>query len=226
MAYIELLQRLALETGSAVSLYGRGGCPQVSLQKWRGAGAGCADFDPRVFADIARRAQPGMPWCWCRCACHAFPISSCCSMRSAAGGRTDGRGRGRTRRRSGRGGRAVETPGRRGVRIVLEAPKPVLPAPSLSLLGPLQCPQRGLPQRLDSTRVAMETLRAPMLGSLQQVVDGLQVACCGTRCRCCATTRYVQPSAMGGRCSSMAIISVRMATGCCWPSLQQVLLQR
>ncbi len=174
MAYIELLQRLALETGSEVSLYGRGGCPQVSLQKWRGAGAGCADFDAAVFADIARRAQPG----------DAVVLVSLRMPRLSDqfvlfDARAQLAGELTAEATAGREAEAAEAIkqwkplAERGVRIVLEAPKPVLPAPPYRCSDRFNARNEVCRNGLDSTREAMEALRAPMLGSLRQVVDGL-----------------------------------------------------
>lgn len=227
MAYIELLQRLALETGSEVSLYGRGGCPQVSLQKWRGAGAGCADFDAAVFADIARRAQPG----------DAVVLVSLRMPRLSDqfvlfDARAQLAGELTAEATAGREAEAVEAIkqwkplAERGVRIVLEAPKPVLPAPPYRCSDQFNARNEVCRNGLDSTREAMEALRAPMLGSLQQVVDGLPdgvlwdpmpVLCDDALC---PAQRDGRPLFFDGDHLSAHGNRVLL------PSLQQVLLQR
>ena len=80
----------------------------------------------------------------------------------------------------------------RGVRIVLEAPKPVLPAPPFRCSDPFN---RGNPICVNGmvvTRERMEALRAPALSSLQQVAqalpgasvwDPLPVLCTGVSCQ-------------------------------------------
>lgn len=227
MAYIELLQRLALETGSEVSLYGRGGCPQVSLQKWRGAGAGCADFDAAVFADIARRAQPG----------DAVVLVSLRMPRLSDqfvlfDARAQLAGELTAEATAGREAEAVEAIkqwkplAERGVRIVLEAPKPVLPAPPYRCSDRFNARNEVCRNGLDSTREAMEALRAPMLGSLRQVVDGLPggvlwdpmpVLCDDALC---PAQRDGRPLFFDGDHLSAHGNRVLL------PSLQQVLLQR
>ncbi|MGT9866604.1 acyltransferase family protein [Stenotrophomonas maltophilia group sp. P373] len=227
MAYIELLQRLALETGSEVSLYGRGGCPQVSLQKWRGAGAGCADFDAAVFADIARRAQPG----------DAVVLVSLRMPRLSDqfvlfDARAQLAGELTAEAAAGREAEAVEAIkqwkplAERGVRIVLEAPKPVLPAPPYRCSDRFNSRNEVCRNGLDSTREAMEALRAPMLGSLRQVVDGLPggvlwdpmpVLCDDALC---PAQRDGRPLFFDGDHLSAHGNRVLL------PSLQQVLLQR
>ncbi|MCO7489584.1 acyltransferase family protein [Stenotrophomonas maltophilia] len=227
MAYIELLQRLALETGSEVSLYGRGGCPQVSLQKWRGAGAGCADFDAAVFADIARRAQPG----------DAVVLVSLRMPRLSDqfvlfDARAQLAGELTAEATAGREAEAVEAIkqwrplAERGVRIVLEAPKPVLPAPPYRCSDQFNARNEVCRNGLDSTREAMEALRAPMLGSLRQVVDGLPggvlwdpmpVLCDDALC---PAQRDGRPLFFDGDHLSAHGNRVLL------PSLQQVLLQR
>jgi len=227
MAYIELLQRLALETGSAVSLYGRGGCPQVSLQKWRGAGAGCADFDAAVFADIARRAQPGdaVVLVSLRVPRLSDQFVLFDAQAQLAGELT-------AEAAAGRDAEVAEAVAQwrplaeRGVRIVLEAPKPVLPAPPYRCSDRFNARNEVCRNGLDSTRVAMETLRAPMLGSLQQVVDGLPggvlwdpmpVLCDDALC---PAQRDGRPLFFDGDHLSAHGNRVLL------PSLQQVLLQR
>lgn len=227
MAYIELLQRLALETGSEVSLYGRGGCPQVSLQKWRGAGAGCADFDAAVFADIARRAQPG----------DAVVLVSLRMPRLSDqfvlfDARAQLAGELTAEATAGREAEAAEAIkqwkplAERGVRIVLEAPKPVLPAPPYRCSDRFNARNEVCRNGLDSTREAMEALRAPMLGSLRQVVDGLpggvlwdpMPALCDDAL--CPAQRDGRPLFFDGDHLSAHGNRVLL------PSLQQVLLQR
>ncbi len=174
MAYIELLQRLALDSGAQVSLYGRGGCPQVSLQKWRGAGAGCEAFDAAVFADISQRAQPGdvVVLVSLRVPRLSDQFVLFDAAAQLAGERTP----------EAAAGRDVEVAeaiaqwkplAERGVRIVMEAPKPVLPAPPYRCSDAFNADNEVCRNGLVSTRADMEALRAPMLGSLQQVVAGL-----------------------------------------------------
>jgi hypothetical protein len=145
MAYIELLQRLALEAARRSPLWPRrmpaGEPAEVARRRCR-----LRDFDAAVFADIARRRSRG-----CRgagvAAVPRLSDHSCCSTRQAqlAGELT-------AEAAAGRDAEVAEAIAQwrplaeRGVRIVLEAPKPVLPAP------PYRCSdrfnaQRGLPQR-------------------------------------------------------------------------------
>ncbi|KAF1015647.1 MAG: hypothetical protein GAK31_01122 [Stenotrophomonas maltophilia] len=192
MAYVELLQRLALETGSTVSLYGRGGCPQLSLQQWRGAGAGCAGFEAALFDDIGKRARPGDVVVLV--SLRVPRLSDQYVLFDAAAqiaGETTGEAR------EGRAREVAQAIARwrplaeRGVRIVIEAPKPVLPAPPYRCSDAFNAGNAVCRNGLDSTRATMDALRGPMLGSLQQVVDGLPgavlwdplpVLCDGVRC--------------------------------------------
>ncbi|WP_313139096.1 acyltransferase family protein [Stenotrophomonas sp.] len=174
MAYRELLQRLALETGSTVSLYGRGGCPQISLQQWRGAGAGCAEHDAAVRADIAARARPGdvVVLVSLRVPRLSDQYVLFDAQAQLAGERS-------AQAAAGRNAEVAEAIAQwlplaqRGVRIVIEAPKPVLPAPPYRCSDRFNAGNRVCRNGLDIARADMEALRAPMLGSLQQVVDGL-----------------------------------------------------
>jgi peptidoglycan/LPS O-acetylase OafA/YrhL len=227
MAYMELLQRLALETGADVSLYGRGGCPQVSLQKWRGAGAGCQQFDAAVFADIAQRAQSGdvVVLVSLRVPRLSDQFVLFDAEAQLAGELTP----------EAAAGRAAEVAeaieqwkplAERGVRIVMEAPKPVLPAPPYRCSDVFNARNEVCRNGLDSTRADMDALRAPMLGSLQQVVDGLPgavlwdplpVLCDAILC---PSQRMGRPLYFDG--DHVSAYGNRVLL----PSLQQVLLQR
>ena len=174
MAYTELLRRMALETGATVILYGRGGCPQVSLQRWRGAGDGCGDYDAAVRADIQQQARAGdavvlvslrMP-----------RLSDQYILFDAAERLADEQSQRAAELRSAEVPEEIalwKPVAEQGVRIVLEAPKPVLPAPPYRCSDAFNAGNAICRNGVDSTRADMDALRAPMLGSLQQVVAGL-----------------------------------------------------
>jgi len=174
MGYVELLQRLALESGTTVRLYGRGGCPVVGLQQWRGPAAGCSGYDAAVRADVARHARPGdvvllsslrLP----RLADQFERYDARAAQDSEHGAQAA----------AGRAGEIEQAIAQwqplavAGVRILLEAPRPLLPAP------PYRCSDRFNAHNaicaggLSIERSTMEQFRAPALTALRAVADGL-----------------------------------------------------
>lgn len=174
MAYNETLRRLALESGARVWQFGRGGCPQVGLQEWRWMPPGCADYDAAVRAEITRLAQPGdvvllvslrVP----RLSDQFVLFDADTQMASELSA-------------EGAAGRAVEVASSiarwkpladAGVRIVLEAPKPVLPAPPYRCSDRFNAANAVCRNGMAVQRSWMEAYRAPALASLQQVAAGL-----------------------------------------------------
>ena len=174
MGYMGLLSRLPLETGITVWLYGRGGCPQVSMQAWRGQGAGCADHDASVRADIAARARPGdvVLLASLRVPRLSEQFALFDAQAQLAGEYSD----------AAREGRAAEVKAaialwepvaRSGVRILLEAPKPVLPAPPFRCSDRFNAHNPICARGLTTPRGEMEHYRAPVLQSLHEVAAGL-----------------------------------------------------
>ncbi len=174
MAYVELLQRLALEGGVTVRLYGRGGCPLVSLQQWRNPAAGCPDYDASVRADIARRAGPG----------DVVLLSSLRLPRLADQFERYDAGAAQESEHSAQAaaGRVREIEqaiaqwrplADAGVRILLEAPKPVLPAPPYRCSDRFNAGNAICAGGLHIPRTTMEQFRAPALQGLRAVAAGL-----------------------------------------------------
>jgi len=174
LAYNELLKRLVVAEGGQVRLYGSGGCALVGLQGWRGPNPGCQAYTTHVLADLLANARPGdvvfLPGLRVPRLSDQYtrfdPVQQQADQESDVAAQ----------------GRAAEVTAaitqlrplaERGVRIVLEAPKPVLPSP------PFRCSDRFNRHNpicaggLTISRERMEALRAPVLASLQQVADAL-----------------------------------------------------
>lgn len=174
MAYNELLRRLALETGTTVWQYGRGGCPQLGLQEWRWVAQECGGYDAAVRADIARRAQPGDV---------VLLVSLRVPRLSDQFILFDAREqRDSEHSAQARAGHAAEAEraiaawrplAEAGVRVVLEAPKPVLPAPPYRCSDRFNAANAVCRNGLQVQRAWMDDYRAPALVALQQVAAGL-----------------------------------------------------
>lgn len=174
LAYNELLKRLVVAEGGQVRLYGSGGCALVGLQGWRGPNPGCEAYTANVLADLLATARPGdvvfLPGLRVPRLSDQYttfdPAQQQAELESDAAVQ----------------GRAAEVAtaitqlrplAERGVRIVLEAPKPVLPSPPFRCSDSFNRHNPICAGGLTISRERMEALRAPVLASLQQVADAL-----------------------------------------------------
>jgi len=174
MAYNELLRRLALETGATVWQYGRGGCPQLGLQEWRWAAPDCQGYDTAVRADIARHATPGdvvlLASLRVPRLSDQFILFDAREQRDSEHSEQGYAGRAAEAERAIANWRPLADA---GVRVVLEAPKPVLPAPPYRCSDRFNADNTVCRNGLQVQRDWMEDYRAPALVALQQVASGL-----------------------------------------------------
>ncbi|WP_369981231.1 acyltransferase family protein [Xanthomonas bundabergensis] len=192
LAYNELLRRFALQSGVAVRLYGVGGCPIVGLQAWQATHAGCQAYERSTLADVAAHARDGdvlfLP------ALRLLRLAEQTQLfdEAAAMAEQDGAQAQAVRAAGEEAAIALLQPlAQRGVRIVFEAPKPLLRAP------PYRCSDwfnRGNAICARGTQIprdTMERYRAPVLQSLQRIAarlphasvwDPLPELCEPTRC--------------------------------------------
>lgn len=192
LAYNEMLRRIALLDGGQVRLYGSGGCALVGLQRWQGENPGCDSYIRTVLADIQENARAGdvvfLPGLRIPRLADQYLLFD--RQQALAGQLSE----------AADAGRGIEVAGaieqllplaERGVHIVFEAPKPVLPAP------PYRCSDgfnRNNPICVEGMRIArseIEALRTPVLQSLQQVAanlpgasvwDPLSILCPAAQC--------------------------------------------
>lgn len=173
MAYNEMLRRYALIDGVPVRLYGKGGCSVANVQAWQDQGADCAKRLQDSLGDILKRSAPGdvlfLPGLRVPRLNDQYTkweyTSNLLMMQETAS-------RGRTALVAATV--ALLHPfSERGVRVVFEAPKPVLQAP------PYRCSDwfnrgnhicaSGIPVK----REMMERYRAPAYEALNQIVAAL-----------------------------------------------------
>lgn len=170
LAYHEMLQRLAVLEGGTSWLYSSGGCALVGLQGWHGSNPACDAYVRDVLKDIHNRAKPGdvvllaglrLPRLSEQYALFDHKLVWAAQFNDAAA--VD---------------RAAEVDHwiaelrpltERGIRIVLEAPKPLLPAP------PYRCSDvfnRNNPICINGMTISrrdIEELRSPVLTGMQKV---------------------------------------------------------
>ncbi|MFC6841981.1 acyltransferase family protein [Xanthomonas theicola] len=192
LAYNELLRRFALQSGVAVRLYGVGGCPIVGLQAWQATHAGCQAYERSTLADVAAHARDGdvlfLP------ALRLLRLAEQTQLfdEAAVMAEQDGAQAQAVRAAGEEAAVALLQPlAQRGVRIVFEAPKPLLRAP------PYRCSDwfnRGNAICARGTQIPRDTMqryRAPVLQRLQRIAarlphasvwDPLPALCEPTRC--------------------------------------------
>ncbi|MCW0454029.1 acyltransferase family protein [Xanthomonas sacchari] len=174
LAYNELLRRFALQSGVPVRLYGVGGCPIVGLQAWQASNPGCQAYERSTLADVAAHARDGdvlfLP------ALRVLRLADQDRLFDETAAMAEQEGTEAQAARSAGEAAAVallQPLAQRGVRIVFEAPKPVLRAP------PYRCSDwfnRGNPicaRGIPIARATMERYRAPVLQSLQRIAAQL-----------------------------------------------------
>ena len=193
LAYGEMLRRVVLLDGGQARLYANAGCALVGLQGRQQADPGCNAYVHNTLADVAAQARAGdvlfLPGLRVPRLVEQYGLfdqqQAFAAVQSEAS----------VARRAVDVRTAIaelKPLADRGVRIVLEAPKPVLGAP------PFRCSDafnRGNPICVNGMSVArerMEALRAPALSSLQQVAqalpgasvwDPLPALCPGANCQ-------------------------------------------
>ncbi|KRG67406.1 acetylase [Stenotrophomonas terrae] len=192
LAYGEMLRRLVLLDGGQARLYANAGCAFIGLQGRRQADPGCDAYVRNTLADVTAQAQAGdvlllpglrVPRLVEQYSLfdHQQAFVTVNSDASAAQRKVD-----------------VEAAiaelkplAERGVRIVLEAPKPVLGAPPFRCSDAFNRHNPICVHGMTVSRERMEALRAPALSSLQQVAqalpgatvwDPLPVLCPGAEC--------------------------------------------
>ncbi|MCL7713618.1 acyltransferase family protein [Stenotrophomonas mori] len=192
LAYAEMFGRLALQDGVQVRLDGRGGCTPIGLQAWQLADRDCTAHVRALFKELGRHVRPGdtvfLPGLRVPRLVEQYRQFDPAEVRAAQQGAVAQARRGKVVA----GAIAYLRPlARRGVHIVLEAPKPVLPAP------PFRCSDvfnRGNPicsRGMTLPRAEMDALREPALSALQEIAaalpgaslwDPLPVLCPGSTC--------------------------------------------
>ena len=173
-AYVEMLQRFVLATGHPVTLYAEGGCPLVSLHPARERVPACRRYSRGTLADITARAHRGdvlfLP---------ALRLPRLSEQWMAMDERKAleqvfGQGGRAARRKGEREAIAMLRPlAQRGVRVVLEAPTPLLRAPAyrcsdwFNQANPICAPG------LTIDRVYLEHYRQPALDALHRIAKRL-----------------------------------------------------
>lgn len=177
LAYNELLQRLEVIEGGPIRLYGSGGCALVGLQAWRGANPACDAYVANVLGDIQQSAQPGDVLLLAGLRLPRLSDQYVLFDREQvfADHLSDAANAGRMAEVDG-WIQQLKPLAERGVHIVLEAPKPVLPAPAYRCSDVFNRHNPICVNGMTIARDDIERLRAPVLAGLEHVAAGLRGA--------------------------------------------------
>jgi len=174
LVYNELLRRKVVQDGGQVRLYGSGGCALVGMQGWRGANPACEAYTRNVIEDIQATARAGdvlfLPGLRVPRLAEQYQLFDIAQVQADLASPAAVQGR------------AAEVAAaiaqlrplaERGVRIVLEAPKPVLPAPPYRCSDAFNRHNPICINGMQIPRARTEAMRAPVLDSLRQVAAAL-----------------------------------------------------
>ncbi|HVJ38552.1 MAG TPA: acyltransferase family protein [Stenotrophomonas sp.] len=192
IAYNELLRRQAVLAGGPVHLYSMGGCAVAPLAPGASHDPGCVAFLEAALADVATRARPGdallLPGLRVARLVGEFEHHSLQDNLAALSGDAE---------RASRDAQVLATVRQlaplaaQGVRIVFEAPKPVLPAPPYRCADGFNRDNAVCSGGLWIDRATAEAYRAPALQALREIAarlpgasvwDPLPVLCTAQRC--------------------------------------------
>lgn len=193
LVYNELLRRKVVQDGGQVRLYGSGGCALAGMQAWRGPNPACEAYTRNVLDDIQATAKPGdvlfLPGLRVPRLAEQYQLFDIAQVQADLASPAAVQGR------------AAEVDAaiaqlrplaERGVRIVLEAPKPVLPAPPYRCSDAFNRHNPICVNGMQIPRAQTEAMRAPVLESLRRIAaalpgasvwDPLPLLCPGTVCQ-------------------------------------------
>lgn len=172
LAYNELLRRFAVESGVSVRLYGVGGCAIAGMQAWQNPG--CQAYQRSSLGDIATHAQAGdvllLP------ALRLLRLADQNELFDEPAQMAGQYSEESHKVRAAGEEAAVELLrplAQRGVRIVFEAPKPLLRAPTYRCSDWFNRHNAICARGMVIEREFIERYRAPVLQSLQRVAARL-----------------------------------------------------
>lgn len=178
LGYMAMLKALAAE-GFVVRLYHRTGCPVLGLLDAREFDEeGCRSAIATGLADIRERAGQGdaLLLTSARLPRLSSPWAPVMDLATAQA-RVDSAASANVRRRSEAWAAEALAPlAGAGVRVILEAPKPVLPAPPFRCVDAFNRSNPDCAGGLELDEAAFEALRAPALDTLERIAASLPAA--------------------------------------------------
>ncbi|WP_241093266.1 acyltransferase family protein [Xanthomonas sp.] len=174
LAYNELLRRFAVESGVSVRLYGAGGCAIAGMQAWQAQNPGCQAYHRSSLADVSAHAQPGdvlfLPALRLPRLAEQTELFDEPALMASQYSEQERAVRAATEEATVELLRPLAL---RGVRIVFEAPKPLLRAPPYRCADWFNRRNAICARGMVTERRFMERYRAPVLQSLQRIAARL-----------------------------------------------------
>lgn len=174
LVYNELLRRKVVQDGGQVRLYGSGGCALAGMQAWRGANPACEAYTRNVLDDILATAKAGdvlfLPGLRVPRLAEQYQLFDSAQVQAELASPAAVQGR------AAEVAAAIaqlQPLAERGVRIVIEAPKPVLPAPPYRCSDTFNRHNPICVNGLRISRARTEAMRAPVLDSLRRIAAAL-----------------------------------------------------
>jgi len=192
LTYTEMLRRYALAEGGQVRLYGFGGCAVLGLQGMRAGNPQCDAYVRTTLQDVAENARSGdvlfLPALRIPRLAEQYQLFDTAQMMAAP---YSDSAKAASRAEVDATIAELRPLAERGVRIVLEAPKPLLQAPAYRCSDLFNQNNRICERGMPIARGQIEQLRAPALAALNEVAgalpgasvwDPLPVLCPGNDC--------------------------------------------
>ena len=174
LAYGEMFRRFTVLDGGKVRLYGAGGCAVIGLQGWESSNPGCVDFVRRTLDDISKLARAGdvvfLPGLRVPRLVEEYEQFG---WEKAYSSQRSEEARATRKKVVAMAVEQLRPLAERGVHIILEAPKPVLPAPPFRCSDVFNKNNPICSYGMTLPRADMEELRAPALSDLQEVAAAL-----------------------------------------------------
>lgn len=176
LAYVTLLSEYVLHTGATVTLYPNSGCSYANLRT-AVESAACVEQHRAILADIARAAKPGDVLFLAALRLNRFSDQDGKPGDYDVLGSLQGKSADQVRDKAEHALLAGLRPLRdAGVRIVFEAPKPLLPAPPFRCSDRFNAVNPICAAGLSVSRSAIEAYRRPVLASLDRLASGLDAS--------------------------------------------------
>lgn len=190
LSYITMLSEYVLRNGARVTLYPNNGCSFANL-RFGSQGEACIAQQQAILDHIAARAKPGDVLFLAALRLNRFSDQDGLQATGDVLGSLRGAQAEQVREDAATSAwRQLRPLARAGIRIVFEAPKPLLPAPPFRCSDSFNAANPACRPGLAADRATLESYRSPVVASLRRLAlqlrgsvwDPFPVLCPGTVC--------------------------------------------
>jgi peptidoglycan/LPS O-acetylase OafA/YrhL len=168
-SYVTMLSEYVLRTGATVTLYPNSGCSYANL-RFGAESKACADQQRAILDDVAARAKPGDVLFLAALRLNRFSDQDGLAVTTNVLESLQGEPAEQVRRNAEVAVRTQLQPlAKAGIRIVFEAPKPLLPAPAFRCSDTFNATNPICRPGLSANRSTLESYRAPVVASLERL---------------------------------------------------------